>query len=64
MTSDERRTLFKAINDRRFGPPSRWPVKGRPRGWHLERPCTPEEASMHDNGINDALMALNDFANQ
>jgi hypothetical protein len=62
MTQEERRTIFRAIFSRRYGPPSTWPVKGRPRGWHLERPCTPTDASMHDNGINDALMALNEMA--
>lgn len=62
MTEDERTKLFQAINSRRFGPPSNWPVNGRPKGWHLEEPCTPTQAAMHDNGINDALMALNEFA--
>lgn len=62
MTEIERRKIFSAIASRRYGPPSTWPVKGRPHGWHLERPCTPEEACMHDNGINDALMALNEIS--
>lgn len=61
MTKDERHKLFQAINSRRFGPPSSWPTNGRPKGWHLERPCTPTDASMHDNGINDALMALSEM---
>lgn len=58
MTKEERSSLFKAINNKRFGPPSNWEIEGRPDGWHMDRPCTPEEASMHDNGINDALTAL------
>lgn len=62
MTEDERKKVFHAIASKRFGPPSTWPVKGRPDGWHLARPCTPEEASQHDNGVNDALMALNELA--
>jgi hypothetical protein len=33
-----------------------------PDGRHLEQPCTPHDASMHDNGINDALLALNETA--
>jgi len=47
----------RAIVRARFGPPSHWGAD-RPEGWHLDRPCTPEEASMHDNGCNDALMAV------
>lgn len=61
MTPDEISDLFKAINAKRFGPPSHWEVKGHPKGWHLQRDCTPHEASMHDNGINDALMVLNEI---
>lgn len=62
MTEDDRRTLFKAIGSKRYGPPSTWPVKDRPEGWHLEEPCTPHDAAMHDNGINDALLAINEIA--
>lgn len=40
-----------------FGPPSHWP-SDRPVGWHLDRPCTPEEASMHDNGCIDAARVI------
>lgn len=61
MTEEEKSTLFKAINAKRFGPPSHWEVKGRPKGWHLQRDCAPHEASMHDNGINDALMVINEI---
>lgn len=41
----------------RFGPPSSW-GGDRPEGWHLDRPCDPHEASMHDNGCVDAALAL------
>jgi hypothetical protein len=61
MMESERRRIFRAIASRRFGAPSTWHINGRPDGWHLDRPCTPEEACMHDNGINDALMALNEL---
>lgn len=62
MTEAERRTIFHAIANKRYGSPSTWSVKDRPEGWHLEEPCTPQDAAMHDNGINDALMALNEIA--
>ena len=51
----------KAIVNVRFGAPSNW-GGDRPRGWHLDRPCTPEEASHHDNGCNDAFMAVSALA--
>lgn len=40
-----------------YGAPSNW-GGGEPRGWHLSRPCTPHEAAMHDNGVNDAIKAI------
>lgn len=61
MDPEVKRLIFQAIDAKRFVPPSHWQVKGHPKGWHMQRPCTPEEASMHDNGINDALMALNEL---
>lgn len=61
MDAEVKRLIFQAINAKRFGPPSHWEVKDRPKGWHLVRPCTPTDASMHDNGINDALVAINEL---
>lgn len=61
MSDDLKRQIFRAIAKKRFGPPSMWEVKGRPKGWHLDRECTPQDASMHDNGVNDALMAINEM---
>ena len=58
MTDREIQIIFDKINARRFGPPSSWSADGRPIGWHLARPCTPTDAANHDNGINDALIAL------
>jgi hypothetical protein len=49
----------RAIVGVRFGPPSHW-EGASPKGWHLDRPCTPEEASMHDNGCNDAFKAVSE----
>jgi hypothetical protein len=41
-----------------YGSPSTWGAKN-PASWHLtERNCTPTDAAMHDNGLNDALMAI------
>lgn len=41
----------------RFGPPSSW-SGDRPEGWHLDRPCAPEEAALHDNGCIDAAKEI------
>lgn len=51
----------QAIVNVRFGPPSNWKAR-RPVGWHLDRPCAPEEAAMHDNGCIDAFMAISALA--
>lgn len=51
----------QAIVNARFGAPSNW-GDDRPHGWHLNRPCTPEEASHHDNGCNDAFIAVSALA--
>lgn len=66
MVSDNQTTeRARALNDARlaamkarFGPPSMWPRPGYPVGWHMDRPCTPEEASHHDNGCIDAARAI------
>lgn len=41
----------------RYGPPSMW-AHINPQGWHLDRNCTPLDASMHDNGCIDAARAI------
>lgn len=57
VTEDTAAVCKQAIVNARFGPPSSW-GGDRPKGWHLDRPCTPEEACMHDNGCNDAFAAV------
>ena len=40
-----------------YGAPSTWGA-ANPPGWHLPDACSPRDASMHDNGVNDAFSAV------
>jgi hypothetical protein len=46
-----------AILGASYGAPSSWGGPNPP-GWHLTDHCSPRDASMHDNGINDAFRAF------
>lgn len=46
-----------AILSASYGAPSSWRGQNPP-GWHLADQCSPRDASMHDNGINDAFRAF------
>jgi hypothetical protein len=62
IRADERERCIQAISRKRFGPPSSWINPQRPVGWHMvDRECTPWDASMHDNGINDAHRAIREM---
>lgn len=45
-----------------YGPPSGWGAD-RPRGWHLPEPCSPRDASMHDNGCMDSARRIRERQN-
>jgi hypothetical protein len=47
----------EAVRRQLYGPPTSWGADN-PRGWHLERDCTPADAAMHDNGCLHALQAI------
>lgn len=43
-----------------YGPPSSWEGKN-PRRWQLPDPCSPRDASMHDNGCMDVFKKIREF---
>jgi hypothetical protein len=53
----ERDACVSAALKAGWGAPSMWGSLN-PRGWHLDRVCTPTDASMHDNGTVDAAKAV------
>ena len=57
MTQDDINRCTEVIVSMLYGPPSSWKGSLPPR-WHLDRPCTPRDASMHDNGCYDAILAI------
>lgn len=62
MTSDINAiadAFVRAVLKKAYGSPSSRNGKN-PVGWHLDRQCTPTDASMHDNGIYDAIRAIRD----